>query len=118
MEENLDEFDYMIINVEYLLNGSLKNSPEIKLDTGIYFGYSGHIGSLRFSSASISNGQKIHLPDGITDILGTGFTISKGSNSIYVISVGDSNIQIRDNNWNIVQSIEDIRGGLVVNVVY
>ena len=23
MEENLDEFDYMIINVEYLLNGSL-----------------------------------------------------------------------------------------------
>ena len=24
MEENLDEFDYMIINVEYLLNGSLK----------------------------------------------------------------------------------------------
>ena len=88
------------------LNGSLKNSPEIKLDTGIYFGYSGHIGSLRFSSASISNGQKIHLPDGITDILGTGFTISKGSNSIYVISVGDSNIQIRDNNWNIVQSIE------------
>lgn len=25
MEENLDEFDYMIINVEYLLNGSLKN---------------------------------------------------------------------------------------------
>ena len=28
MEENLDEFDYMITNVEYLLNGSLK---EIKL---------------------------------------------------------------------------------------
>ena len=25
MEENLDEFDYMIINVEYLLNGSLNN---------------------------------------------------------------------------------------------
>ena len=25
MEENLDEFDYMIINVEYLLNGSLKS---------------------------------------------------------------------------------------------
>jgi hypothetical protein len=24
----------------------------------------------------------------------------------------------RDNNWNIVQSIENIRGGLVVNVVY
>ena len=24
MEENLDEFDYMIINVEYFLNGSLK----------------------------------------------------------------------------------------------
>lgn len=24
MEENLDEFDYVIINVEYLLNGSLK----------------------------------------------------------------------------------------------
>ena len=24
MEENLDEFDYMIINVEYLLNGSLE----------------------------------------------------------------------------------------------
>ena len=24
MEENLDKFDYMIINVEYLLNGSLK----------------------------------------------------------------------------------------------
>ena len=23
MEENLDEFDYMITNVEYLLNGSL-----------------------------------------------------------------------------------------------
>ena len=23
MEENLDEFDYMIINVEYLLNGSM-----------------------------------------------------------------------------------------------
>ena len=25
MEDNLDEFDYMIINVEYLLNGSLEN---------------------------------------------------------------------------------------------
>ena len=25
MEENLDKFDYMIINVEYLLNGSLNN---------------------------------------------------------------------------------------------
>ena len=25
MEENLDEFDYMIINVEYLLNGRLSN---------------------------------------------------------------------------------------------
>lgn len=100
------------------LSDSLKYSPEIKLDTGIYFGYFGHIGSIRFSSANISNGQKIHLPDGITDILGTGFTISKGSNSIYVISVGDSNIQIRDNNGNVVQSIEDIRGGFVVNVVY
>lgn len=102
----------------FSLNGSLKNSPEIKLDTGIYFGYSGHIGSLRFSSASISNGQKIQLPDGIADILGTGLAISKGSNNIYVISVGDGNIQIRDNNWNFVQSIENIRGGLVVNVVY
>ena len=97
------------------LNGSLKNSQEIRLDTGIYFGY---IGSLRFSSASISNGQKIQLPDGIVDILGTGLAVSKGSNNIYVISVGDANIQIRDNNWNIVQSIENIRGGLVVNVVY
>lgn len=100
------------------LNGSLKNSQEIRLDTGIYFGYSGHIGSLRFSSANISNGQKIQLPDGIVDILGTGLAIAKGSNNIYVISVGDANIQIRDNNWNIVQSIENIRGGLVVNVVY
>ena len=26
MEENLDEFDYIIINVEYLLNGSLMNN--------------------------------------------------------------------------------------------
>ena len=26
MEENLDEFDYMIINVEYLLNGSLEHA--------------------------------------------------------------------------------------------
>ena len=26
MEENLDEFDYMIINVEYLLNGSLNTT--------------------------------------------------------------------------------------------
>ena len=25
MEENLDEFDYMIINVEYFLNGSLNH---------------------------------------------------------------------------------------------
>ena len=25
MEENLDEFDYMIINVEYLLNGSIND---------------------------------------------------------------------------------------------
>lgn len=100
------------------LNDSIKNSSEIKLDNGIYFGYSGHIGSLRFSSASISNGQKIQLPDGIADILGTGLAIAKGSNNIYVISVGDTNIQIRDNNWNTVQSIENIRGGLVVNVVY
>ena len=100
------------------LSGSLKNSPEIKLDTGIYFSYSGHIGSLRFSSASISNGQKIQLPDGIADILGTGLAIAKGSNNIYVISVGDANIQIRDNNWNTVQSIGNIRGGLSVNVVY
>ena len=82
MEENLDEFDYMIINVESCLNGSLKNSTEIRLDTGIYFSYSGHIGSLRFSSANISNGQKIQFPDGIVDILGTGLAISKGSNSI------------------------------------
>ena len=100
------------------LNDSIKNSPEIKLDTGIYFGYSGHIGSLRFSSASISNGQKIQLPDGIADILGTGLAIVKGSNNIYVISVGGANIQIRDNSWNVVQSIENIRGGLVVNIVY
>ena len=100
------------------INGSIKNSSEIKLDTGIYFGYSGHIGSLRFSSASISNGQKIQLPDGIADMLGTGLAIAKGSNNIYVISVGDAGIQIRDNSWNVVQSIENIRGGLVVNVVY
>ena len=100
------------------LNGSLKNSQEIRLDTGIYFGYSGRIGSLRFSSANISNGQKIQFPDGIVDILGTGLAVSKGSNNIYVISVGDASIQIRDNNWNIVQSIENIRGGLFVNVVY
>ena len=32
MEENLDEFDYMIINVEYLLNGSLNNKALLKLD--------------------------------------------------------------------------------------
>ena len=32
MEENLDEFDYMIINVEYLLNGSLKNFKIFALD--------------------------------------------------------------------------------------
>ena len=109
---------FVPIIISSYINGSLKNSPEIKLYTGIYFGYSGHIGSLKFLSASISNGQKIHLPDGITDILGTGLAIAKGSNNIYAISVGDSNIQIRDNNWNTVQSIEDIRGGLVVNVVY
>ena len=29
MEENLDEFDYMIINVEYLLNGSLNTTMKI-----------------------------------------------------------------------------------------
>ena len=29
MEENLDEFDYMIINVEYLLNGSLNKTIKI-----------------------------------------------------------------------------------------
>lgn len=28
MEENLDEFDYMITNVEYLLNGSLNNKAD------------------------------------------------------------------------------------------
>ena len=32
MEENLDKFDYMIINVEYLLNGSLKNFKIFALD--------------------------------------------------------------------------------------
>ena len=31
MEENLDEFDYMIINVEYYLNGSLKVKNFIQL---------------------------------------------------------------------------------------
>lgn len=46
MEENLDEFDYMIINVEYFLNGSLNdkfsqqglisNLSDIK-DIGIYY---------------------------------------------------------------------------------
>lgn len=30
MEENLDEFDYMIINVEYFLNGSLNDSNNFK----------------------------------------------------------------------------------------
>lgn len=29
MEENLDEFDYVIINVEYFLNGSLNNNRDI-----------------------------------------------------------------------------------------
>ena len=29
MEENLDEFDYMIINVEYLLNGRLNTTIKI-----------------------------------------------------------------------------------------
>ena len=29
MEENLDEFDYMIINVEYLLNGSLNSKVTV-----------------------------------------------------------------------------------------
>lgn len=46
MEENLDEFDYMITNVEYLLNGSLNdkfsqqglvsNLSDIK-DIGLYY---------------------------------------------------------------------------------
>lgn len=46
MEENLDEFDYMIINVEYFLNGSLNDKfsqqslvsslSDIK-DIGIYY---------------------------------------------------------------------------------
>ena len=30
IEENLDEFDYMIINVEYFLNGSLNDSNNFK----------------------------------------------------------------------------------------
>lgn len=103
---------------EWVKLNDIKSSHEIKLDTGIYFGYFGYAGSLRFSDATITNGQKIQLPSGITDILGTGFVITKGSNNIYVISVGDSNIQIRDNNWNTVQSLKNIRGGLTVNVVY
>ena len=38
MEENLDEFDYMIINVEYLLNGSLKLGVPIvtNIDQGAF----------------------------------------------------------------------------------
>lgn len=31
MEENLDEFDYMIINVEYFLNGSLNDVNNFKV---------------------------------------------------------------------------------------
>lgn len=61
MEENLDEFDYMIINVEYLLNGSLeteflKNSglsqffnPASDLNkfyTGIALFYGGDVSNL------------------------------------------------------------------------
>ena len=36
IEDNLDEFDYMIINVEYLLNGSLKSKILMELTVSEY----------------------------------------------------------------------------------
>ena len=75
MEENLDEFDYMIINVEYLLNGSIEpsivNVPISILIEPINLIKSGHVVVASYNSDSIQSIQSGDL--GIVGTVPSGF---------------------------------------------
>ena len=124
MEENLDEFDYMIINVEYLLNGSLndvhygfihrgainlwKTNTDISKGIGIY-----NIGEIDseywkslYSGNDLQNVGDFTLcmfywnPGGAATMnivnFGTGFLMSARSSFLAYITVWDGNFNLHD----------------------
>ena len=125
MEENLDEFDYMIINVEYLLNGSLNNdinalnpSGAIRLYSDNDIGTEGagwyRFAKITFNSDLTAKGASYICIETLIHQLFSNATGCFHKIDFYLIYSDSARISVTGYNSNVLKKVRIVRNGNII----